>query len=180
MTQVVFPMLRFRDLTVDEGETISEHRSILSRNGGVWWGWWKRQTEVVPTDALTKLQAQLEANLDHQIQAYLLDAGQELLYRVKVDSIRMAPSGTLIQSPDVFMSPDYYHRGRYPVWFRLTEITETNLSRESLVYHAFPTNLQVDKLNVGKPMDSISEARALDVTLYLVNRSKQDVDSESS
>lgn len=36
--------LRFRDSTPDV-DTISEHRRILSSQGSVWWGWWKKESE---------------------------------------------------------------------------------------------------------------------------------------
>ena len=166
----LFLMLRFRDLTVGDGETIAEHRSVLNRNGCVWWGWWKRQTEEVPKEAMVTMQEQLERAEPNAIRCYLMDAGRERLYRAEFDAIRLAPEGTSIQSPDVFLSPDYYHRGNYPAWFRLTRIEDADFAAEKLRYHSFPTNSGNEVATDRLLIPSIAEARKRDVTLYLVTQ----------
>ena len=48
-------ILRYRDLAKDKGHTIAEHKAILEANGAVWWGWWNKQGETVPTQAFIEL-----------------------------------------------------------------------------------------------------------------------------
>jgi hypothetical protein len=47
--------LRFRDATPDV-DTISAHRSILGREGAVWWGWWKKDFEDDHAEFLSTLE----------------------------------------------------------------------------------------------------------------------------
>jgi hypothetical protein len=111
--------LRFRDLVTERGGTIEEHVRVSRRRGFVWWGWWYRQSETVPTEVLGHLFPEPECS----VPIVLFDAGMLALYTAIAGKVVLAPSGLGLPSPDFDATPEYYLRGRYPAWFRLSEIT---------------------------------------------------------
>ena len=48
-------ILRFRDLVTNKGETIQKHANICKEKGFVWWGWWNKAGEQVPSQLLSTL-----------------------------------------------------------------------------------------------------------------------------
>jgi hypothetical protein len=108
--------LRFRDMVTEPGGTVAEHRRILRQQGRVWWGWWFRQSERVPRVALGALFDQ-----SAEIPVLLLDSGALQLYRSSASEIVVAPTAAGFHSPDYDLTPDYYVRAQYPVWFLLTD-----------------------------------------------------------
>src|SRR5690242_10806520 len=45
-------VLRFRDIEVNLGDTIRQHRLVLNSHGVCWWGWLYREYERNPREAL--------------------------------------------------------------------------------------------------------------------------------
>lgn len=163
-------VLRFRDLVTPNGGTIDEHRVIIQRFGSAWWGWWKRQYETTPSSLFRELAQLLEST--EQTPIFLLDAGQLVLYEAALLEIRVSPGGTEgILTPDPNLSPSYYHRGRYPVWFRLGSISEVKLDGLNLKYSGFPSRPEVDTYSsfVGSRVPTVEHMRNIDVTLWEVH-----------
>lgn len=115
-------ILRFRDLVTEDGGTILEHRKILTITGEVWWGWWARQTESVPRAWLAAVNSEIEEY--GPVQAWLFDSGSMLIYDATINEIALSPDRMGIRCPDPSRSPEYYQRGSYPAWFRLSSLGE--------------------------------------------------------
>src|SRR5262245_2739513 len=84
-------ILRFRDLVTERGQTIVRHRDIASHDGYVWWGWWHKRDETIPDDAFRNLVGKAK---NDGLEIYLLDSGQELLYKAICTEIRWDPTRT--------------------------------------------------------------------------------------
>lgn len=119
-------ILRFRDLVTESGGTVAEHRRIIRLRGYVWWGWWYRQAEHIPKGVLREL---FPSESAVRMPILLFDSGALEIYCSYVTKIAAAPSIVGINSPEFEATPEYYVRGRYPLWFRLEgDITRLALS----------------------------------------------------
>ena len=128
-------VLRFRDLVTEPGGTISEHRNIIRHRGHVWWGWWRRQAEHIPKGVL----AGLFNESVQRVPIVLFDASGLGLYVSDASEVVVAPSIVGISSPEFDATPEYYVRGRYPLWFRL-EGDITPIKAKSLYIIGRPTD----------------------------------------
>jgi hypothetical protein len=161
-------ILRFRDLTVEEGGTISEHIQLLKQFGEVWWGWWMKQWEIPPRPLFQEIEASIEVS--GPLIAYVLNAGASKLYRVRIADIRVAPPGDRLETPDPEKSASYYHRGRYPAWFLLSSIEEIPFSSVRFIYESFPTRPEYNPLQfMNVQVGSLEQLRGIDVTLWVVH-----------
>lgn len=136
MNQVI--MLRFRDLVTEPGGTIIEHQSLIKSYDEVWWGWWMREHEVPPRNFLAEMKVHIEKS--KRFTALLYDASRQLFYKAAVADIKLSPTRSGITSPEPAKSPEYYHRGRYPVWFLLQTIEKVDFENLRLRYHSVPSN----------------------------------------
>jgi len=111
--------LRFRDLVAP---TIERHQEVISEteDNYVWWGWWNKPTEQVPRATFADLRGIIEDR--GAIDIYLLDSGEEVLYRARLTDIRDAPTDTPIPSPEPERTPAYYRDRKYRAWLRFTAI----------------------------------------------------------
>jgi 3',5'-cyclic AMP phosphodiesterase CpdA len=109
-------ILRFRDLVTARGQTIARHRVISDEYGYVWWGWWHKGGETIPDEAFRELATIASAR---GLTVYLVDSGQELLYRAVCTDIRWDNLHREIESPEVDKTPEYYNAQRYLAWFQL-------------------------------------------------------------
>jgi hypothetical protein len=109
-------VLRFRDLVTELGGTVAEHRQIMRKHGHVWWGWWRRQAEHIPKNVLTSLFG--DGSQDSRVPMVLFDSGTLRVYATVASRIVASPSPVGIQTPEVEITPEYYVRGQYPLWFR--------------------------------------------------------------
>ena len=159
-------ILRFRDLVTPPGGAIKEHRRLIQRTGEAWWGWWMRPNEEAPRALFKELADNIE--IHKPFTAYLLDSGSLQLYSVHLDRIAAAPPGSTIATPDPEKSPDYYHKGRYPIWFLLRSLNEVYIEDLRLLFDSVPTNpdLQVGHLREAQ-ISSLEQLRTLDVTLWV-------------
>ena len=110
-------ILRFRDLVTSENGTIEQHKAIIADHGYVWWAWWKKGGEKVPND-FSLLSTQVKEN---PIHVFLIDSGQNLLYRAICSNIEVRNS-TKIHSPEKDKTPEYYRDQDYYVWLKFTGI----------------------------------------------------------
>lgn len=115
-------ILRFRDLVTSDDETINSHKSIIDSKGYVWWAWWKKGNESVPSDEFAILsQRASEADKDKPIKVFLVDSGQNKLYAANCLEIKSSKSKKL-KSPEKNATPEYYSSKIYYAWFKLSSI----------------------------------------------------------
>jgi hypothetical protein len=160
-------VLRFRDLVTEPGGTITEHRRVLEEQGTVWWGWWMRQNETPPMALFSVLFGRFESG--EEVPAYLFDSGRELLHSCVVSSLRVAQPGETLGPPSLEQTPDYYHRGKYPAWFQLSDISADGAHDvpQRWRYAAFPTRPdEVAGAHVGDFVESLAQLRTTDATMW--------------
>jgi hypothetical protein len=171
-------ILRFRDLVTGQGQTVEHHREIIATSGHVWWGWWRKRDETIPDDAFRILAT--KANGDGGLEAYLMDSGQERLYRVVCTDIFWDAKKAEIASPGKTETPEYYNEQKYLAWFKLTEIAD--VADPVSVLHQF-SYLRVDEFFedsnsayepfYGKRVFSVKELRQQDRTIWFVRPFQQ-------
>lgn len=162
-------VLRFRDLVTEEGGSISEHRRIISKKGSTWWGWWMRQYETCPEVYFKELSRRLEERGAWRI--YLLDSGESKIHRAELRQVLVAPFGNKIATPDASKTPDYYQRGKYPAWFRLSRIEDVDWHSREFYYESFPSRPERSDWGqlLGQQVRSIDQLRHIDATLWSVD-----------
>lgn len=116
-------ILRFRDLNLPEGETISRHREIAQDSDSVWWGWWAQQNERIADEAMRLL----ETRVHEGINLLLFDSGGRRLYRARCVEIMWDRTAEPIATPDPGRTPDYYVGRKCRAWFRFEEIADEPL-----------------------------------------------------
>lgn len=160
-------VLRFRDLVTEPGGTILEHRKVRDDRDTVWWGWWMRQYEQSPRDLLGTIRDQIDSGTEPA--AFLLDSGQAKLYSCVIADLRVGPPGETLPSPDVSRTPEYYQRGRYPVWFLLLRIDDDSLDNHNWRFAEFPTNPKPEnKALIGDKAETLEQIRDTDATLWVM------------
>lgn len=117
-------VLRFRDIGVPLGETISRHKTVIAEHGFCWWGWLFRDYERNPHADLERLGRSFRHSGGSPIA--LLDTGRGMVFRATCREIRA--TSTLQRSPDPTATPGYYNDRRAPAWFNLTDIEEVDPS----------------------------------------------------
>lgn len=138
-------ILRFRDLVTDRGDTIRRHQSIAGGDKGyVWWGWWHKLGETVPEDAFRKLSDKAEAG---GFDLYLLDTGQELLYKAKCSEIYWDAKLKEIPTKEIDATPEYYNKKSYLAWFKLSNFE--GVSNPESVLHGF-SYVKVDEFFLSR------------------------------
>lgn len=116
-------ILRFRDLNLTEGETVSRHRAVIGSDGSVWWGWWAQGDEQVPEAAFRTIATRAAAG---GVDLWLFDSGQGLAYRARCVELKWDPMLTPLVTPDRRLTPLYYVDRSCRTWFRFTEIQEVS------------------------------------------------------
>ena len=167
-------ILRFRDLVTDPSETIASHRAIIDAEEYVWWAWWHKLGEKVPTEVFTELNRRMNSS---PMQIYLMDSGQELLYEATCAEIRWANDLEREPSPEPDKTPDYYKNRPYQAWFKLTHIAADPVTDPEAVLNAL-TYERVDAFFksgasqyvafYGKRIYSLPELRQQDRTIWFV------------
>lgn len=116
-------ILRFRDLVTEYDETIKHHKNKIEENGCVWWGWWNKGNEQTPFDEFSVLMGKVN---EEPIYFYLLDSGQERLYKAKCTAIKYNRTEKL-QSPEIDNTPLYYNAQKYYAWFKFDDIVTCDI-----------------------------------------------------
>ncbi|HDY7465005.1 metallophosphoesterase [Vibrio parahaemolyticus] len=116
-------LLRFRDLSCPRGETINRHKEIIRTKGYVWWGWWNKGHEKLPTETLDQLALKVEDDSDKFV--YLFDSAEKKFYKATVLTYK-AEVGSEIKAPDESHTPSYYIENTHPLWFKFQRIVEVD------------------------------------------------------
>lgn len=114
-------VLRFRDL-IDE--TIPEHLKYIKKFGYVWWGWWNKPEERVPSTELAYFQ-DIITDKGH-MWIYLADSGTLRLYNAKLIGIDYNEDEDRKECKEIDKVPEYYFMSKYKVWFCLNDIIDAN------------------------------------------------------
>ncbi len=112
-------VLRFRDLATEPGETIERHHAICAKQGRVWWGWWHKAREHVPTRAFEAINA---LSAKGKLDVYLLNAHEKEVYKATLSQVRWSNDLSSFPTPDANLTPDYYRGRRCKAWFLLTDL----------------------------------------------------------
>ena len=176
-------ILRFRDLSTAPGDTLRLHADKITEHGYVWWGWWAKAGERVPSQVFGALLQ--KARGDDGLPLWLFDSGREQLHAATLSDIVWDHAFEPIVAPeDATATPAYYNQGgqaRYLAWFKLTAIDlgpETDLSA-ILDQHSY---VQVDEFFThrssrfsafyGKRIYSLAELRQQERTIWFIRRAK--------
>ena len=165
-------ILRFRDLATAPGGTIRTHREEIVEHNYVWWGWWNKAAEKVPTETFTQLNKQAKGP---GLDLFLFDSGRDYVYRAKCIEIHWENDLTRCQSPDGNATPKYYGKEPYFAWFKFRTISEDLLDASELkkwtyveVDEFFQEGFSRYKPFDGKQVYSPEELRQQDRTIWFV------------
>lgn len=162
-------LLRFRDLNLPVGVTISRHRELIAREGIVMWGWIMRQSESVPEDVLTSLARSLETGGEQTV--YLYDSGLCEVRRAVLSGLSIFPGGIRIPTPEPRATPLYMSEALCPVWFHLTKIDGDPLVNAEIQVRSFPTlprprEPDLARINMHVPLAELRESGA---TMWVID-----------
>ena len=118
-------VLRFRDLGTKD--TISEHRKLIGKYGEVWWGWWHKPPEKIPRNTFAQFSGVIESK--GHLEIYLVDSGNELLYKATLNGIDISSTEKRKKCPEPNKTPSYYSTQEFKAWFRLTSIEQVSPER---------------------------------------------------
>jgi len=162
-------ILRFRDLNIPLGETISRHSRIISERGHVWWGWIRRQREEFPSKFFATVATSCHAGSPMPI--WLYDSGVHQLHSARLARIWAAPGGPPLPSPETRYTPTYMSEAILSAWFKLVMIDEKPIQAGQMTIEEFPT-LQAQTLGdhdqglMNKTFDDLSILRHSEATLW--------------
>lgn len=165
-------MLRYRDLSVPLGATISRHREVIAREGIAMWGWIMRQSEQVPEELLTSLAISLESDSAREI--FLYDSGTCQVRSAQLSGLSIFPGGLRIPTPEPRSTPLYMSEALCPVWFHLASINSEPLQVRELNIVGYPTmhNPAAVGLMARTGELPVSEIRETGATLWQVGDTK--------
>lgn len=160
-------VLRFRDIEVRHGETIKRHRRIASDHGYCWWGWLCRDHERNPYKELLALDKAMERD-GGVYPVALYDTNEGRVYRAGCSGLEAASDE--IRSPEVDLTPSYYHDRHARAWFKFHEIEPAH---ESLVVGR--TCVQMPSATdecftdlLGQRVNRLRDLRRQEVTLWVL------------
>lgn len=113
-------VLRYRDLIA---ETIEEHRKHIKQYGYVWWGWWNKPNEKIPSIELAHFMDIVRSN--GHLWIFLANSGTFGLQKAKLTDICITDDGGAKHCAEIEKVPEYYSAAKYKVWFRLDDIEDT-------------------------------------------------------
>jgi hypothetical protein len=159
-------VLRFRDIELQSGGTIAQHRTMIAQYGYCWWGWLFRDYERNPHVELKQL-GQLLAQTG-AFPVALFDTGRGMLFRANCREIRATSSPQ--RSPEPAATPAYYNDRRAPAWFQITDISESDTSlvvgKNCREMPSASDDCFVDLL--GQVVRHIKDLRRQEVTLWVL------------
>lgn len=97
--------------------TIEEHQKIIDEHGRCWWGWFRSAQEADHSREIERRFRNCEIGLWER---------SEDLFFVARCSEAIASGGRLIESPDMDLTPAYYHTEPYPAWLSFTSIRDSS------------------------------------------------------
>lgn len=159
MTSDSLIVLRFRDIEVELGETIRQHRLVINEHGYVWWGWLFRDYELSPAGQLQQLTAD---------EVALYDTGQGRVYRAHCQDIVVDPRPR--RSPSLDHTPPYYRTRSAPAWFKFDDIEPASedwiVGRSCLAMPSASDECYTDL--EGEVVGQLRELRRQEVTLWIL------------
>jgi hypothetical protein len=149
-------VLRFRDLSVEPGDSIRLHRKTIASHGSCWWGWWSRDLEQDPSGVLGHLTTPRTVALYH--------TDQRRIYASRCLGIETYPNKSL--SPNANQTPDYYNPRSLRAWFKLTDIIDSD---PSLVLGRRCTFTAAEgKVADGPVIVDLSQLRRMETTMWIL------------
>lgn len=160
-------LLRFRDISIPDGQTIEQHNDISFAMGHVWWGWIRRAQENFPKDFLVNVSRQLE-NSNEQI--LLLHTDFSKFYQTNLKMIHAHLDGRKALSPQEECTPRYMHGNPCSAWFHLTKIEPTDFKSIKKVVDlpTLPNPREADKKLLNDTPLTAIDFKASDATLWVV------------
>lgn len=124
-------ILRFRDLSVPENQTIDRHKRIIEDNGYVWWGWWKKHNENPPMSLFKHIRIIIEQ--EGKLDILLVDSGsQDRVYTATCEGLEYKDE--LIDSPEEgTKTPSYYQETKLFCWFKFSTISPIKLDAQGFL-----------------------------------------------
>jgi hypothetical protein len=174
-------VLRFRDLNIEIGDTIKEHRKLIEDFQYVWWGWWKKPEERVPYSILRYFQDAIEN--DGHIWIFLVDSGTRRLYKAKLISINYVNDENPQKCSEIDKVPEYYSSKKCFIWFCFNEINDTDPDEIKYWIYDDPSDFlfetEPDKLQ-GKQVTNVEEmVTSRHRTMYFLKPYKQNLKKDS-
>jgi len=109
-------ILRYSDYDDVSISTIEEHCKILKTHGKVFWGWWKKEFEIYPKQEIEKYHISKKVWLVERKQKKFFCAEYNEIYTFEEAKV----------SPDTKLTPPYYSKEAFYVWFEFHKIYESN------------------------------------------------------
>jgi hypothetical protein len=159
----MIPVLRFRDLNIPAGETLRRHAEIAKKNGYVYWGWMKRNREILPLEVFRQLARQCQTAPQTVL---LFDSGHEAVYLAQLLGIHAFPGGESTPTPEPRRTPLYMAEASLPAWFKVSKIELDALNLIELPLSALPTLTESSEEPGNYPL---SKLRASDATFWITN-----------
>lgn len=167
-------ILRFRDLSVNTGQTIATHSAIADGKGSVWWGWWNKKGEKIPWAVFQDFARRSQRSPPFEI--YLFDTGTFSLYKTELLDIAWDSRGGFIATPDADLTPDYYGRSTsYLAWYKLGQIERIDDGEAFLrgwsyvrVDEFFETGKSIFSDFYGKQISSFLELKHQERTIWFI------------
>ena len=119
-------LLRFRDISIPDGETIIRHKSISSKLGFVWWGWITRAEEAFPTHDLVEISRRLEESSE---PIMMVHTDFNVFYQAEVLTVHAHLDGKKMHTPQEDYTPKYMHENQCTAWFKLSRIASCKQSQ---------------------------------------------------
>lgn len=167
-------LLRFRDLNLSDGETISKHQEIIEVKGSTWWGWWSKYGEKAPLSVF--------AHISSGSDIFFYDSGQGLFFKA-IFSEYKADAGKKIPTPSKELTPSYYNDKQAKLWIKITALEPID-SAQILGLYAYERmdDLFEDSLDVytefhNKRVASVRELRHQERTMWLIKIADESADS---
>lgn len=120
-------LLRFRDISISDGETILQHGDVITNKGYVWWGWITRQEETFPKKLIVELSRGLDACNGQELMMVHTDFRR--FYSARIESVHARINGKKLSPPEEDFTPQYMHKNRCSAWFKLSSISPSDKVR---------------------------------------------------
>lgn len=157
-------LLRFRDMLQD---TIKQHNDIAEKNTKrprVLWGWWKKESEEIPSSSLFDLYEDLENNKIPSFDIYFINSGTHEFYKSKLYRIHLKENlEQFLPGEANELCPAYYNNNPLYVWFEIGKLEK--ISSNELENFVFSTrnftysgsrkvSSTIAKERLGQPIDT--------------------------
>ncbi len=182
-------IVRYKDIGTTNA--LQEHRDILNQNGAVWCAWWGSISEFLPKKE--KIEEIRKASNNEGVIFWLLNSKTKEIHEVVVSDIKFSskPQIGKIRCPDKNLTPSYYKDNMYPLWFKITKISEKPLEgtiTQNYYYEFFDAYRTCNEDNfcnydhkcVKSVEQLLRQPRSIFfINKYLPNTNKEDIEFEN-